>query len=354
MLLNLLLAIVLIVCAYSGNFSPIRYGGWVGVLSLFFGYVLIVTVALFVAQIFFFRRGAWVLFFGMLVCAGPILTYCPVNVTRPTAPADSETFTLMSFNAHQFVKAQTHFNTDTVNNPQLEYILKTDADIVCLQEGTFVNNIRPGYLTASQVLKLSNKYPHMLFNCDDLVLMSKFPVESIHLDNTQGLMGCYRITFGSGRKITLFNVHLHSMHLGEDDRELYVQLTELKRENFGAVKQQLLKKISAAAVGRAKEVTQLLRYIRLYGGPDVIVTGDFNDVPGCYGLRELADVGFKSVYPQIGLGPIITFADRRMFFCIDHTLYRGDIIPLKIAKGPQSGSDHYPIVTTFCLPPKKY
>ena len=45
--------------------------------------------------------------------------------------------------------------------------------------------------------------------------------------------------------------------------------------------------------------------IRHYGGPNVIVCGDFNDVPGSYPVRSFADAGFQSVYPKIGFGPII-------------------------------------------------
>ena len=90
-----------------------------------------------------------------------------------------------------------------------------------------------------------------------------------------------------------------------------------------------------------------MQWLRLYGGPDVIICGDFNDVPGCHAIRTFADAGFHSVYPSIGFGPMITYNARHLYFCIDHVLYRGALTPLYISKGTLKTSDHYPLTPAW-------
>ncbi|MCM1067560.1 MAG: endonuclease/exonuclease/phosphatase family protein [Muribaculaceae bacterium] len=352
---------ILIVTGYAGMLSPLRYGGVWGVLPLGFPIAFWIVVGLLAVQLFVHRRGAVVCALGLVICAGPALDYCPLNFGTRKAPEGAPTFTLLTFNAHQFVPPHTNAIPKTkadnsAPNPQMDYILSADADIVCLQEATYIcTDLGDNLISAAQLKAMHEKYPHILMAMSDILLMSKFPVEAIHLDANPenfpgGCLGCYRVTLPSGRIITIFDVHLHSMRLRADDKELYMSLTELHREDLGAVRDQLLRKLSSAAEGRTRDLIQLQRYIRLYGGPDVIIAGDFNDVSGCHTIRALADAGFRSVYPEVGLGPVITFNSDRLYFGIDHILYRGAFMPLSIEKGPRCGSDHYPLLATFAVP----
>ena len=292
----------------------------------------------------------------MLMSAGPILNYSPLHFTKPKVPEGAETFTFLTYNAHNFVPpgVEATATLPPGNNPQLDYILNSGADIVCLQEAAPLIMQTGKVLSAQQIDSLHRIYPHICVSTNDIAVLSKFPLEPIHLDANKknfagGTVGCYRISLPSERLITLFDVHLHSMKLKDNDIRTYKNLTELKGENIDSLKYHILSKVSAAAVGRAKQVQQLLRYIRLYGGPDAIISGDFNDVPGCYAIRTLEDVGFRSVYPECGLGPMVTFNNDRLYFCIDHTLYRGGLRPVSMKKGRTKASDHYPLTTTFYI-----
>lgn len=343
----------LIVTAYAGNLSPVQHGGLWGVMPLCFPGVLAIVVALLVLHLFWLRKGAVITALGLLACAAPVLNFCPLHILTPKIPEGAETFTLMTYNAHQFVLPGTTNNEyDTINNPTLEYILKQDADIVALQEAAHIGTINRYYLTRDQLNRLHERYAYVHTDCEELVLLSKFPVEGIHLETNNrnfngGLAACYRVTLPSGRRITLFNVHLQSMQLSDDARDIVVDISKGERESLSMIENQVIRKIALAGTRRARQVLQLMRYIRLYGGPEVIVTGDFNDVPGCYAIRTLYDAGFKSVYPSLGFGPLITFNDKRLYFCIDHTLWRGSLHPVKMVKGRLRTSDHYPLTTTF-------
>lgn len=349
--LDVVLGIALILTAYAGYVSPIKHGGIWGVFALLFTPMALASSLFLLIQLFCYRRGAIVTAASMLACAGPLLTFCPLHILPAEAPADAETFTLLSYNVHQFLPPHENANPEGASNPQLEFILHADADIVCLQETDLMVARRPNIMSQQQRQRLFDAYEYVYLTDAYVTLCSKYPVEPLHLDDKKLKMcACYRITLPSGRKFTLFNVHMQSMCLGENGAQTYHDLTKGKAENIDTLRTQLLDKIENAAVARAQETQELLRAIRLYGGPDVIIAGDFNDVPGCYSLRTLADAGFISTYPKVGFGPIITYNDSGIMVCIDHILYRGDFIPLAFRRTPLRASDHYPIVARFVLP----
>ena len=354
---DVLAVAALALTGYAGYVSPLSKGGLWGILVLGFGPVLAVCLILLVIQLFWHRRGAVIIGAGLLLCAGPVLTFCPLNVIHPKVPEEAETFTLLSYNVHQFhapgvrpVLVSDSFATATV-----DYILSTDADIVNMQEGTSYLTMSKKGLPQKMRQALNDRYPYVFTDGKELVVMSKFPVTPVHLDISPefkgGSVGCYRIHLPSEKMVTLFNVHLASMNMNSEDTIAYKRITGLERTSLRFIKNELMRKVSAASVIRARMSQQLMRYIRQFGGPDVIVSGDFNDVPGCYTIRLLADAGFHSVYPETGFGPITTFNGGRMYFCIDHTLYRGGLVPVRMTRGDIRSSDHYPLLTEFYVKP---
>lgn len=352
LVLDVIAVAALILTAYAGHVSPMSHNALWGILPLAFPFCLLAVALLFALHLFWLRAGAVVTGIGMLVCAGPSLDYCPFNIVPVKVPDNTESFTLLSYNCHQFLPPHAKSNPEGARNGVVDHILATDADIVCLQEATFLCGVFPGYLTAEQIQSIHDAYPHVFISSEELAVLSKFPLEPIHLDSGNkemrgGLVSCYRVTLPSGRLITLFDVHLQSNNLNRDTDN---KLSDDENARLDGIDNPLLRKVGYAAGRRARQAQQLLRYVRLYGGPNVIMTGDFNDVPGCYTLRTLADAGFHSVYPEVGLGPMYTFNDYRLYFRLDHTLYRGDLRPVWMSKGTTKASDHYPLTTKFYIP----
>lgn len=354
MVLDIVAVLALIVTAYAGMVSPISHSSLWGVLPLAFPAVLTLVVVLILSQIVWHWRGVMICICGVALCAGPVLDTCPLNLNKPKKNEGAETFTLMSYNAHQFIPPHAAEMPAGDDNPQLKYILDTDADIVCLQEATYLLSSGRWALPPAQLVRMHRQYPTVLVNGIDGALLCKYPAVAIHLDVNKdnfpgGNLACYRITLPGGRLLTVFNVHLRSMLIKPDDVEVYHNLTRLRHEAIDTLREHIIDKIAAAARDRARDAQQLIRYIRLYGGPDVIVTGDFNDVPGCYAIRTLSDAGFRSVYPSVGLGPMITYNTDRLYFRIDHTLWRGAMKPIWMKRGTLRASDHYPLLTEFCV-----
>lgn len=352
MMFSIIAVLVLVATCYAGYLSPLHYGGKVGILPLCVPFALAAVVLLIAVSAFSWRRPLWVLLLGIVVCGGPLLTYFPLHILSPKVPADAERFTLTTYNVLNFVPR----DTSLTQNGMVDYILSVQSDIVCIQEDVHFNNLSKSRISREQLDSLHAIYPHIHTNGHAQMVMSKFPVQPLHFEVSKnsfpaGDLAAYRVTLPSGKMVTIFNVHLASFNLDQADKELYHNLTELQRENFSDVRHQLLSKLSLAATTRARQVNQLVRWIRQYGGPDVIVCGDFNDVQGCYTIRTLEDHGFKDFYPEVGFGPMVTFNDDRFYFCIDHILFRGSLRPLWLRKGTTKASDHYPLTVEFYIAP---
>lgn len=342
LVLDLLLSGALLLTGYAGTMSPLSHSAWWGVLPLAFPIVFWATALMLVLQLIWYRRGALVLALAFICCAGPSLTYCPLNIFPAKAPAKAESLTLLTYNTC----AET---LCTAENPQIaEYILSQDADIVTLQESHILVSGKAGAGERALADSLRLRYPNISFggSAGGQILLSKYPIEQIHLDVTDqtftgGDIAAYRVTLPTGRKLTVFNAHLASYRLAKTSLRSAAENDSSRIEVFG--------KLLTASQNRARQVNKLQQWLRLYGGPDVIISGDFNDVPGCYAIRSLADVGFESVYPRVGLGPMITFNDRYLYFCIDHVLTRGALKPLSLKRGDLKASDHYPLTVKFAL-----
>lgn len=347
---NILAGIGLVVCSYSGYIDPREYA-LASVPGLIFPFWLAGTIILFIISILIRWRAALAGACFIIVSLPAILDFSPLKTSRKADSGES-TFSLMTYNCCSF----TDFNGNypDTDNQTISYIINSNADIVCLQECYTISANKSLHITPAQIDSLHNIYPYIFLTPHSQAILSKYPVKPINLEteaiHTNGWadMACYRAEI-KGQTITIFNVHLQSYRLHDDDREMYVDLTRLKgsEREMAAAQKYLIRKVAEAAPKRAENTVQLIRYIKKFGGPNVIVCGDFNDVPGCYSLRMLSDEKFRQVYPQVGFGPTITYNSQRFYFRIDHILYRGALRPLSITKGKIKTSDHYPLTTEF-------
>lgn len=345
--LSIVAALSLPATGYAGMLSPLKHGGFYGILPMLFPACMLAAAILLLLQLLWHWRGVIIIAAGFAVTAAPAWQVCPLNIHfgQPKIAENQGTFSLLTYNVFNFDELRD--STDTKPNRALTYILKRNADVVCLQEAATLHVNKHLFITTEQMSELHNAYPYIITGGNQVIL-SKFPVQPIHIaitkeDFDDADLTAYRLTLPGGKLLTLFNVHLQSFCLTADDRHLYTGLTQLKPTKVDDVRQQLITKLKYANVERARQTQALLRFVRHYGGPDVLICGDFNDVPTSYALRSLEDAGFNSVYSKVGFGPMITYYRDRFKFCIDHVLYRGDMKPLSLKRATLRASDHYPV-----------
>lgn len=112
------------------------------------------------------------------------------------------------------------------------------------------------------------------------------------------------------------------------------------------MKNSAIHKLNEAYRTRAIQVNQLREAADSIGG-NIIIAGDFNDVPLSYAIHCLKEAGFKEAYPSLAMGPGFTYHADRLYFRIDHILYRGTLKPVSLDIPKVNLSDHYPMIMTF-------
>ncbi len=360
-LLGLLCSSLLLVCGYNGYINPTVHGGYWGALGLAFPFALAATLLLILAALIFWRRGAILPALALIACWGPVLDYCPLHLFSRTAPKDARILRVMTYNVCSFEDQHPEQNDGGEYNRTLSTVLNSGADIVCLQETeTFLpwgnNLIKP-----EDMQRLSEIYPYILRTDVHLMLLSKYPTETIRLNlkrrDFSADADAFRVHIDEDLDVTVFNVHLQSFRLNKDDKALYKDLakgkTDSLRNELSLFKSELLSKVADAAVLRAHQADTIAKFVERFGGPNVLVCGDFNDVSDCYTIRRLRRTGLREVYPEVGFGPIITFNADYFYFGIDHVLYKGALRPLKLTKGRVASSDHYPLTVDFEIERKR-
>lgn len=363
---NIVLAAITVLAAYGGTVNPEKTT-IPAILAMTFPAWAVLLVLMLIADMIFFRKMAFIPLITIIASLSPILSFSPLHILpRKLSPQQEEnSFTLMSYNVFDFTdftaeppdstapRKRSQDYIDEMNagilNQTLSYILQSAPDIGCFQECPGARSIPRVHVSEEQSDSLCRLFPYRTGeNGEDVY--SRFPLERVALRQPESEY-CW---FGGaivdimGHRTLVVSVHFQSIGLNSQDRELFYQLTE--GENTTKVKQvkrQLLGKLSYAFKERAKQARMLREQIDSLNVRNVIIAGDFNDIPDCYAIRLIARDDFKSAFATAGCGPTYTYYGDRFFFNIDHVLYRGDMEAVKYRRVKAGRSDHYPVEVRF-------
>ncbi|MBD5355302.1 MAG: hypothetical protein HDR85_10440 [Bacteroides sp.] len=354
--LNLFVAMLTVFSAYGGTFDP-EERVIAAMAAMVLPLLLIAGGVLFLVNLFFDRRLVFILLAGWAVSWPSIRVFAPLNGwTRKLTPAEQKrSFTFMTYNVLHFWDYRGPDHPGVERNATLDYILDADADIVSIQEYDNLDTGGEWKITQAQVDSLYKRYPYRYTQLNHgYALFSKYPFEPIQLElekvSSNAITGfCLNI---DGHRIHLLNLHLKSIGLTPEDKELYKEALavpqnkgELKRE-IKEVKSQLLSKLAEAFRIRTIQARKVRHIVDSIGGP-FIVAGDFNDIPDCYAVRTIRGKDMHDAYAEAAFGPTITYHADRFYFRIDQILYRGPFTAIHTERGDISSSDHNPLLTTF-------
>ena len=336
-----------------------------GCLNLAYPLLLIVDIIITILVAFLSRKLMCIGLLAVVLTSSSALDYSPLNFFSKGYQPDKtdSTFTMMSFNVATFWPYDEVF-LENGENPLLEYILEQDPDIAVLQEIERLDESKIWHISKSQSERLHKQYPytdgpHDPKKCP-LAVLSKFPLKNIEnkMYSRYGEAQIVEVVLPEGQEMTIVNVHLQSLGLTKDDKELYTDVLKANLDQYelASLKGNIYDKLAFAFEQRAIQADSI-RHIILNDNrikENLIVTGDFNDTQNCWALRHICDgTNLKSAYRSVGFGPLITYYANHFYFRIDHTLYRGDLKPLAY-RCDQSfkKSDHYPTFTTFSFTDK--
>ena len=243
-----------------------------------------------------------------------ILSYffsVPVFQTKSKfkALAKDSSFSILTFNSQLFYFGGGQKEEVRAHQSKIAHFLKQEnADILCLQE-------------AREGISSSLNYPYQSINGFNHIY-SKYEIINsgeILFSESSTNQSCYADMLVHYDTIRVYNLHLESLHLGNEDYALLKEWDEDSQEDeFKNKTQKISNKINKATSIRVNQVETIIESIKDSPYP-TLLSGDFNDVPQSYIYRRLNE-GHKDAFLESGKGFGATYRQLIFPFRIDYIL----------------------------------
>lgn len=334
----------MLVCAYSAYFPSQDYPH-LSYLGLMFPVFLVANICTIPLWLIFRWKYIAIPLAGLLLCAGSIRAYMPVNFS--SAPPEGS-YKILSYNVMSFGKLD---NSNWENNPILQYLLASDADIICLQEAqkAFIDRALP---------KFQEVYPYYtveLMPNSYIACFSKHPIVSatkIEYPSVNNCSFAYEVLMGKDT-LVLINNHLESYRLDSEDKEDYKSIIENysnpAQNNSKGKYMHLTDKLAHGDSIRGIQVDSVASYVARHRDRHILACGDFNSSPISYVHHKMTE-NMYDAFVRNGCGLGISYNRSGMYFRIDH-IFASPNVKTYGTKVDDSiiASDHYPIVSFFTL-----
>lgn len=339
-----------ILSAYGGKFNP-QYFAIPSILCLALPYLAILSIMLIVfwalmKKFIFTALGVLTIF----VIMAPLSRVLPISTSKSAEPGQ-QTFKIMSWNCLHTDDIQ---KPDYESNRAVEYMMKSDADIICLAELNGFDKNELKKTTEAERDSLMAKYPYNAGRkYSDIRVLSKYPVtitdKALGNDGVQQRFDVFRVDI-PGHPIHVIMVHLYSYDLSDEERNIVTEIksVDTAKSSVKEFKGTVFAKLRNAFRRRAENAERLRETINEITGP-LIVCGDFNDVAGSWAYNIILGDDMRDAYPETNFGPTYTYNSHLFLFHIDQMLYRGPLKALSLKIGKIKTSDHYPLIGTFAF-----
>lgn len=355
-ILHILISLCLLAAMLSVYLPPsvLPIPAWFG---LAFEWLLIAEIVLGLLLLFTKRRRwSWLTLAMLVVCIAPIaytVSHGALFFPKRELP---NSFTLMSYNTHLMGGS-----AKPKQNRVIQYILRTQPDVVCLQEVEVHKS--DDHLTLSELREALNVYPYTYFDFKIYnsrrqygnVVFSRYP-----------LVGKHTLRYESKGNIT----SVCDLVLPTDTLRLYINHLESNRVSLGSLAPTLSEaektmhelsytsdRLEKASELRIRQAKALRDDVSRSPYP-VLVVGDMNTTPVSYTYRilqsNLRDAFLESSNGNLGH----TLAKRvglrggtggrlNLGIRIDYILHSKQLQASDFDVPHVDYSDHYPIITTI-------
>lgn len=344
--------VLLVVSSYAHLISPEKFH-YMAYAAIIFPGVLLLNLLLLLFWAVQWNKVALITLFSMLLCAGQIFLYSPVHVI-PQQQKGGDTLSLLTYNVCAFSQYARH--NSKKSNPIIEYVKKSGADIVCLQEYGYSTTGRDlGRVNIDTALTKIYPYRAVFVHGGDWITQlgiacySRYPItDTVHILSPGQNSSILCTLDVNGRELSLVVNHLASNKLSLKDRGFFKYLSnhpDKIDEYQEGIKKHLVRKFGLASMLRASQADTISAAIAGLGD-NIIVCGDFNDTPQSYTYNRIRGI-LGDAYEKTGNGPGITYNRDRFYFRIDHVLYGKALRPIKTEIEHVCYSDHYPVKVLF-------
>lgn len=287
-------------------------------------------------------------FVGFLLCFSPVMEYCPINIA---SEPDDYSLKIMTFNTWGFGMEEQKLTGDDAYNQQkrvMQYIVDSDCDIVCLQESYFKtvacniidSIVKPVYAYTDSC----NGRGH-----SQIQLFSKYPIkrhELIDYETKGNISAAFYLDY-KGKELIVVNNHLQTNSFSTAEKEEIGVLVhgDIEKEALQNKSKFIVHKLLDAAKIRAAQADSVASFISSHKGEDIIVCGDFNDIPISYTHRTIQGE-LTDCYKSAALGPGFSYKKHGMYVRIDNIICSERFTPAyTYIDKTMKHSDHFPVIT---------
>lgn len=255
-----------------------------------------------------------------------------------------DTLSVMSYNVQLFETF-----APLKKNQTVELIVNANPDIICIQEYGYSNNKE--HLTKENLKKAFGRYPYSYFKTNKLswaqvgvCILSKYPIinqEVINIDSEiNGVI--YADILFKGDTIRVFNCHLESNRITEEEKETLQKIKKVSKEDANHVVNSVSNKLSVSYKKRAAQADMVHEVIQKTHYP-IILCGDFNDVPVSYAYHTIRGNNLADAFEECAKGYGYTYNKKLFHFRIDQIMHSKEGKAVQFEVGDKDYSDHYPI-----------
>ena len=347
--INILVVVLYLTACYIGYVDP-NSASYLALMPMAYPLFLIATIPTLLFWVVKHRRLMLITVCSWLATIPQICTFMPIHFNDiEQAQSEKGSYTLTTYNTLGFA------GDKETKNAIIDEILEKNADFVCIQEGTTIDDLRYWNTDPDRIARLCARYPYVHFSNKNHTLgcFSKRPI-GIIMEQSIGnyfYVEAYK-TSGLGGEIYIINTHMESIGLTVDDKRLYMDLTQTaKKETLKGVRSHLLNKLLRADRQRAvqarliKSIADSLRTASPH--TPLFICGDFNDPPYTYSYLT-AKGNYSDAYTDAGVGYAHTYNRNRFYFRIDNIFYDDRLVEAEACRvGTSKASDHHSVTAIF-------
>lgn len=354
-LINLLLAVLLIICAYSNQISPESM--WpAAFLGFSFPFILAINI---------FFMLFWIVFLRLYFLVSVVAIALSWTQFRATFRFPSENkaginkpLKIMSYNVRLFdiYEWQKKEHPGHYNNEIIDFISSQNPDILCLQEyytgsrnqinysDSILFKSQLKYVSIEGIKNRSKTLPFGLATFSTYPIVNSFKQEFSNSTINFCLITDIKIAEDTVRVI---NTHLESIKFGKEDYNFVNELANNNiNNNITDNSKAILAKMARAYRKRAPQSDELARFIE-QSPYKVILFGDFNDTPVSYTYHKLSK-NLKDAFVEAGFGLGYTYSNF-LALRLDYILLDKSIKCSKYRILRHEYSDHYPVMAEISI-----
>lgn len=301
-----------------------------------------------------FYRSKWTFVMIGLVLLGGTLHFRMFAFGNEDEPNESSSIHILTYN----VRLLDLYNPVKgeglkTRNKIFDYLKEVDPDIACFQE--FYHQDPPTlFKTRDSILEFmpfidhQEKYVTQRLGRQNygVILFSKYPIIEkgfVNFPEQQSSQNyCIYTDIVKDDTFRIYNIHLQSIHLQQDDYALFddpgeSHASDVQSSNIF----KLISKIKKAYPVRAEQAKCIMEHVQKSPYP-VIVCGDLNDTPLSYAYNQFS-ARFTDAFRNSGFGIGTTYAGRIPAGRIDYIFHDNEIGSYDFRIQKEKLSDHYAI-----------